>query len=209
MPICSHSGPIIQGVITLLSFVSTATIANFLEDLIDDKDKPTVIILASIFSLALSFYKLYIRERKVHSQQKVINKMEHRMDNIDAKNRKFSIESIQEATNASSKKFRKVGKYVAAYKAIVIQVVDSVFDVIVAISLIHKLKYGEGSSILLIFATFIGFGEEVFELVFEITFCICESAMGLCTYGMIALVLLEFFGCILELSFGIYLGMTL
>lgn len=99
--------------------------------------------------------------------------------------------------------------FITAYKAIFIQLVDSVFDIIVAVSFLVNIEYGTSSSFLLLAATWIGFSEEAVELFFEFTWCVMTCCAEKCIHGIILLAVLEFFGCVLELGFGIYLSIQI
>ena len=99
--------------------------------------------------------------------------------------------------------------FITAYKAIFLHLVDSVFDIIVAVSFLVNIQYGTGDSVLLLAATWIGFSEEAAELFFEFTWCVMGCCAEKCVHGIIFLAILEFFGCILELGMGIYLAIQI
>ena len=179
------AGPCLQLIITILSFIATATIAEYFDLLLEAIDeeathntKAIVIISVSSLSFILSLIKLCTRRMKVQYNR-------NHLGNDDLKS--FT-------------------SYMTAYKAIIVQIVDSTFDIMVAISLFNNLEYGQNQSLLLVLTSFIGFGEEVIELSFEFTFCLFECCAENCIYGINLLVVIEFIGCIMELSFGIYLG---
>ena len=212
---CSENvGPCLQLFITILSFIATATIADYFDIFFDStKDDATriikgcIIISASILSLILSLIKLCKRSDSVTIDRVYRYHNDTIGKDNPANNDGIGLETqLEQKVKEAQDTLKKYTAYMTSYKAIIVQLVDSTFDSMVAISLFINLDYGEGQSLLLVLTSFIGFGEEFIELVFEVIFGIAECCAEECIPCITCLVMIECFGCILELSFGIYLG---
>ena len=186
----------LQFLVTMLSFIATLSIGGNFQRLESDRiAKGVVILTCSILTLLFSFIKVRKKLRSVIIERDTAQDKHHEGWHHEEINLQQAILSFQAFI-----------VYVAAYKAIFVQIVDATFDAMVAISLFIDIEYGQNQSLLLTLTSSIGLGEEVIELILDCTWMMVEGFAEKCWMCMRAVVVIEFIGCILELSFGIYLG---
>ena len=173
---------IAQALAAICSMVSTITIINFFR--IDDVETRTyIIIIFAIFEFVVQCFKLALP-------------VKHGKDNY------LSTAAAMCMTTTTNTKS----------KAVIIGLVDATFDVIAAIAILNGVDYVDfdATSILITVGTFIGFGEEVTELMIEIFIALMDcctdgdSTIAFCVTCCFGIV--ELIGSFIEIGISMYVA---
>ena len=200
---------ILQSLIAISSFISTITIANILEAVLNIKltniASAVIIITVSTFSFIFSMVKAWYGIKEGLEKKRKLE--EDAKEDIKLSKEAGDIHDGQTPWIYTIKRNRRNStKAIMLGKAMIVQVVDITFDIIVAVALILNQKdYGTKSFILYI-GSFIGFGEELFELIIEISYVCCSYCLQNYMKGALIIFFFEIFLCYWEIGFGFWLA---